>query len=123
MAWCRRLPLPASPKERQVVIHRLVNALSPERQAGRFSYPGRYVAFQCALTEPLHCVMTDPRDDHRAAELLDVTENASFNSARRHVGAAGFVQRDVLEQIISAGKEQIGVTRSLRQVIDVTQAQ
>ncbi|UBV44425.1 hypothetical protein LAJ19_14765 (plasmid) [Deinococcus taeanensis] len=67
--------------------------------------------------------MTDHSDDASATQRLDEAENASFNSARRHVGAAGFVQQEVLEQIISAGKEQISVTRSLRQVIAVTQAQ
>lgn len=74
-------------------------------------------------TKPLHCGMNPSEDDQHAQQRRDAAENASFNSARRHVGAAGFVQRDVLEQIISAGKEQIGVTRSLRQVIVVTQAQ
>ncbi|UBV45301.1 hypothetical protein LAJ19_21145 (plasmid) [Deinococcus taeanensis] len=67
--------------------------------------------------------MTGPTDDPRAELLRDAAEHTAFNSARRHVGAAGFLQRDVLEQIISAGREQISVTRSLRQIVASTQAQ
>lgn len=67
--------------------------------------------------------MSDRHDQSPAANRQIAAENASFNSARQHVGAAGFLQRDVLEQIINAGREQISVTRSLHQVVAATQNQ
>ena len=50
-------------------------------------------------------------------------ERAASAAARYHVGAAGFVQRDMLEQIIAAGRDQIAVTQSLRRVLITTVAQ
>ncbi|OLV15660.1 hypothetical protein [Deinococcus marmoris] len=44
-------------------------------------------------------------------------------SARHHVGAAGFTQSEALELIVSAGREQISVAQSLRQVMLTTQTQ
>ncbi|GGL89838.1 hypothetical protein GCM10010840_29860 [Deinococcus aerolatus] len=44
-------------------------------------------------------------------------------SARRHVGAAGFAQSEALEQIVSAGREQITVAQALRRVVATTQTQ
>jgi len=67
--------------------------------------------------------MTDPVTPDRPDELDTAAEQASIASARRHVGAAGFAQRDVLEQIITAGREQLAVTQSLRQVMASTQTQ
>ncbi|PYE50963.1 hypothetical protein [Deinococcus yavapaiensis] len=59
--------------------------------------------------------MSDESDDRRVA-----AERASFAAAREHVGAAGFAQRDVLERLIDAGREQIQFTVSLRQVLTIT---
>ncbi|PYE50980.1 hypothetical protein [Deinococcus yavapaiensis] len=59
--------------------------------------------------------MSNPPDDVRAA-----TEHAVFAAAREHVGNAGFAQRDVLERLINAGREQILFTSSLHQVLATT---
>ncbi len=67
--------------------------------------------------------MPDPSAPAPLSEIDEVAERASFVSARRYVGAAGFTQRDVLEQIITAGKEQLVFTQSLRQVVASTLAQ
>lgn len=64
--------------------------------------------------------MTDPSHSTPPDEIDDAVERASFVSARQHVGAAGFAQRDVLEQIIAAGQEQLAFTQSLRQVVAST---
>lgn len=62
-----------------------------------------------------------PQDEHPLPEELDArTERASFSAARHHVGEAGLVQLDTLEQIIHAGREQIVVTQALRQVVTAT---
>ncbi|WP_027483061.1 hypothetical protein [Deinococcus pimensis] len=58
-----------------------------------------------------------PDDTHDAAE------RRSYSTAREHVGAAGFAQRDALERLISAGREQILFTASLREVLTTTLAQ
>nr|WP_235514627.1 hypothetical protein [Deinococcus sp. Leaf326] len=73
----------------------------------------------------IHCPTrgATSENDAQAEQRRNVAENASFTLARRHVGAAGFLQHDVLEQIISAGRDQIEVTRSLHQVVTATQAQ
>jgi chromosome segregation ATPase len=67
--------------------------------------------------------MTDPLVTRTAAEAKERAERAAIASARQHVGAAGFVQRDVLEHIIAAGHEQIALTQTLRQVVTSTQHQ
>lgn len=61
---------------------------------------------------------SDDPDEARSA-----TERASFITTREHVGAAGFAQRDALERLIHAGREQIEFTYSLRQVLTTTLAQ
>lgn len=64
--------------------------------------------------------MTSP-EDHPLPEELDArTERASFSAARHHVGEAGLIQLDTLEQIIHAGREQLVVTQALRQVVTST---
>jgi hypothetical protein len=72
------------------------------------------------VTRALHCGMT-PQDEHLLPDELDArAERASFSSARHHVGEAGLIQLDRLEQIIHAGREQIVVTQALRQVVTAT---
>ncbi|PYE55029.1 hypothetical protein [Deinococcus yavapaiensis] len=61
--------------------------------------------------------MSSSSDPRAAAERL------SFSTAREHVGAAGFAQRDALERLISAGREQIRFTQALREVIANTLAE
>ncbi|AFZ69251.1 hypothetical protein [Deinococcus peraridilitoris] len=63
--------------------------------------------------------MPDAPDEARR-DSRSATERAAFSAAREHVGAAGFAQRDTLEQLISAGREQIEFTHSLRQVMKST---
>ncbi|WP_019588831.1 hypothetical protein [Deinococcus apachensis] len=67
--------------------------------------------------------MHDPDEKDLPSEVDAKDEARSFMSARHHVGAAGFAQSNVLEQIITAGREQIELIRSLRQVVDATHAQ
>ena len=67
--------------------------------------------------------MTDMPDEEAQHELDLAAERFSIMSARSHVGAAGFAQSQALETIISAGREQIALTQSLRQVVSATQAQ
>ena len=67
--------------------------------------------------------MTDPLPTGGADENEGQAERATIASARQHVGAAGFVQRDVLEHIIAAGQEQIAFTRAIHQVVASTQQQ
>lgn len=67
--------------------------------------------------------MPGPEETSPPDEVDPRAETRSFTSARQHVGAAGFAQSNVLEQIISAGREQIGVIQSLRQVVAATQTQ
>lgn len=50
-------------------------------------------------------------------------QRRSVISARHHVGAAGFAQSEALELIVSAGREQISVAQSLRQVVLTTHTQ
>jgi hypothetical protein len=61
--------------------------------------------------------------DDSARDLQDAAERRSFSTAREHVGAAGFAQRDALERLISAGQEQIQFTLSLSDVMSTTLAQ
>ncbi|WP_309570792.1 hypothetical protein [Deinococcus sp.] len=67
--------------------------------------------------------MTDSPDTAGQPALDTAAERHSAVSARHHVGAAGFAQAEALEQIISAGREQIALTQSLRQVVITTQTQ
>jgi|GEM_PF-6670840 len=70
--------------------------------------------------------MTDPfsKDpDESAASLDPAADRYAQSEARKHVGAAGFAQLQALEQIITAGREQLAICSALRQVISVTLAQ
>ncbi|WP_407541934.1 hypothetical protein Q0M94_20865 (plasmid) [Deinococcus radiomollis] len=62
----------------------------------------------------------DLHDNTRADGTDERGERHMADSARQHVGAAGFAQRNVLEQIITAGREQIVYTRALRKVVAST---
>ncbi|MFC4453545.1 hypothetical protein [Deinococcus sonorensis] len=63
-------------------------------------------------------------DDLRAGTNADDADKRAerhmVDAARQHVGAAGFAQRNVLEQLIAAGREQIAYTGTLRQVVAST---
>ncbi|UQN04904.1 hypothetical protein [Deinococcus sp. QL22] len=64
--------------------------------------------------------MIRPPNDDLPGELDPREEWASFSAARRHVGEAGFIQQDVLEHIINAGREHLVVTQALRRVVNAT---
>ncbi|THF84379.1 hypothetical protein E7T09_20465 [Deinococcus sp. KSM4-11] len=67
--------------------------------------------------------MTESPEGEGPRALNPAAERHAAVSARHHVGAAGFAQAEALEQIISAGREQIALTQSLRQVVITTQTQ
>lgn len=66
--------------------------------------------------------MTFPPHDLPGA-LDPRAERAASAAARRHVGEAGWIQQNVLERIINAGREQLLVTQALRAVVSTTLAQ
>ncbi|UQN05397.1 hypothetical protein [Deinococcus sp. QL22] len=62
-----------------------------------------------------------PTDGLQLPDDVDArTERSASASTRRHVGAAGLVQLDILEGIIHAGREQLVVTQALRRVVAST---
>lgn len=67
--------------------------------------------------------MTTPDAPRLSADADELTDRVSVSAARRHVGAAGFAQRELLERIITAGREQLAVTQSLRRVLASTVTQ
>jgi hypothetical protein len=64
--------------------------------------------------------MTDALVSSSANEAEARIVRASIAAARHHVGAAGFAQRDVLEDIIASGYEQLAFTRTLNEVVAST---
>ncbi|UQN10123.1 hypothetical protein [Deinococcus sp. QL22] len=64
--------------------------------------------------------MTPPKETGLPPEFDLRAERTSFSTAREHVGAAGLEQLHILEETIAAGREQIGVTQALRQVLAST---
>ncbi|UQN10131.1 hypothetical protein [Deinococcus sp. QL22] len=62
-----------------------------------------------------------PPDEYTLPPEIDAhEERRSSSSARRHVGAAGLTQLDILDKIIDAGREQLVVTQVLREVVAST---
>lgn len=64
--------------------------------------------------------MTPHSPDNLPGELDPREERTLSSAARRHVGEAGFIQQNVLEHIINAGREQLMVTQALRRVVNAT---
>ncbi|UQN10174.1 hypothetical protein [Deinococcus sp. QL22] len=62
-----------------------------------------------------------PPTTHDLPNDLDPrAERMASSAAREHVGEAGFIQQDVLEHIINAGREQLVVVQALRRVVAAT---
>lgn len=64
--------------------------------------------------------MPSPKNHQLPDEVDARSERASFSSTRQHVGAAGLVQLNILEEIIQSGREQLVVMQALRQVVAST---
>ncbi|UQN09508.1 hypothetical protein [Deinococcus sp. QL22] len=64
--------------------------------------------------------MTSPTDHNLPSDPDSRAERMASSAAREHVGEAGFIQQDVLEHIINAGREQLVVVQALRRVVAAT---